>query len=157
MAQVIGPMREYLIAQGVVRRPDTAASSGVWPGGQLPPLWLEPREGVAAPGDVPPNGSAVQIGADVVLGLYRSGGFSPGPYESTWRRPTVDLRIRARRADFVDQIEKLITSRIIDKYNWQMASFAVIDSGMWRELQLEEITPQAFTFIVSYQFTVYAP
>lgn len=147
-AEVIGPLRDYLVAQGVVRKPSVA--------GALPPCWLEPREGLPAPGEKPPNGSATQVGPTVVLGLFRTGGIAVGPYESSWRERTLDLRIRAQTGAQVRDIEQLITPLIIDKHGWQMGAMAVIDSEMWRELQPIQINVQGYHFVVSYRFVVYS-
>jgi hypothetical protein len=149
MADLLGNFRDYLVAQGVVRKPSV--------GGAAPPLWLEPQEGVPAPGEAYPGGSATQTGATVVLGAFRTGGMGIGPYESTWRIPTVDLRIRASTAPLVTSTEAAITALIIDKREWMMGALLVIDSELWRPLQPLSITNQSFDFVVSYSFMVFGP
>jgi hypothetical protein len=149
LADLLTALSDYLVAQAVVRKPSVA--------GALPPLWLEPQQGVPAPGELYPGGSATQTGADVVLGAFRTGGFTQAPYESPWRIPTIDLRIRARTAPLVTSTERAITPLIIDKREWMMGALLVIDSEMWRPLQPLEITPQAFTFVVSYSFMIFGP
>lgn len=149
MADLLGNLRDYLVAQGVARKPSVA--------GAAPPMWLEPEQGVPAPGEPYPGGSATQTGATVVLGAFRTGGFPVGAFESPWRLPTVDLRIRASSALLVTSTEAAITPLIIDKREWMMGALLVVESEMWRPLQPLEITPQAFTFVVSYSFMLLGP
>lgn len=148
MADVLGPLRTYLIAQGIVRNPTTASG--------LPPMWLEPQYGTPAPGELPRNGNAVQVGADIVLAAFLSGGLPVGPYESSWRIPTIDLRIRGRTSPLVKAIEAQITSAVIDKREWMLGPLLVIESQLWRPLQPLAIDDQSFDFIVSYSFQVLA-
>ena len=61
-------VRQYLVAQGVVRRPEVAAPVG---DPNLPPLWVDLSQGIPAPGDLtPPNraGDAV-VAVNVATGL----------------------------------------------------------------------------------------
>jgi hypothetical protein len=149
MADLLGNLRTYLIAQGVCRKPSVAGAS--------PPMWLEPQQGVPAPGEQYPGGDPTGIGATVVLGAFRTGGFATGPYESAWRIPTVDIRIRASRADYVTATEVAITPLLIDKREWMMGALNVIESQMWRALQPITIDAQSFDYVVSYSFQLYAP
>lgn len=148
MPDVLGPLRTYLIAQGLVRNPTIASS--------LPPMWLEPQHGTPAPGETPSGGNTTQIGADLVIGAFLSGGFPVGPYESSWRIPTVDLRLRGRTSPVVKTAEAQITAALIDKREWVMGGINVIESQLWRPLQPIAIDDQSFDFVVSYSFQVYA-
>lgn len=151
MPDVLGPLRSYLVAQGLARVPKVAGSA--------PPLYLQPRLGLPAPGEPPPRGDPAgpEVGPDVVLGLTLSGGFATGPYESYWRLPTVDLRLRVRRADMAQPCEQAITALLIDRRDWTMGGVHVIESLQTRPLQPLGSDAQAFDYVVGYRFQVYAP
>lgn len=144
-------MRDYLIAQNIVRKPSVAA-----PGGDpnRPPLWLEPRNGVPAPGESP-NDVTVEIGPDSVLGAYLTGGIPARPFESSLRVDTVDVWFRTSGALRAFTLEKLVRAALVDKRNWTMGTQVIIDSEQWRALQRLESNDQGFIFIASYMFQQY--
>jgi hypothetical protein len=148
---VMTPLRDYLVAQGLARVPRVA--------GVAHPLYIQPRLGAPAPGEAPPRGDPAgpEVDADVVLALFPTGGFSPGPYEAAWRLPTVDLRIRSRKAYMARQVEEPISLALVDKREWMMGSLQVIESLMWRPLQPLGSDAQGFDHVVSYRFQVFGP
>lgn len=142
-AQLLTALREHLASEGLVRDPAV-------PGGE-PPMWLEPRTGVRAPGE----GDAPERGDDVVLGAYVAGGVPPRPYESWQRRPTVDLRFRSRTAPLAHQLDAGIRAVLIDRRNWMLGSLRIIESQVWREFQPLGFDEQAFDYVTSWIFQLY--
>jgi hypothetical protein len=135
---LLSEMRDYLVAQGIARKPTVA--------GGLPPMFIHPRDGVRAPGE----GQGVEIGTNAVLGVFHSGGLPMRPYESFLRRDTVDLWIRCLSAPTAFDIEFAVRTVIVDKRNWLMGAMTVLESLEWRPLQQLSSDSQGFTFIVSY-------
>lgn len=137
-------LRDHLVGEGIVRAPDT-------PGGE-PPFWREPRLGTPAPGETPPNGSAVEVGADAVIGAYLTGGFAPPPYGSTLRKPIVDLRLRTRLAPTAETLELAITKALIDRRDWVMGGLYVVECEQWRALSRLTSDEQGFEYVTAYWF-----
>jgi hypothetical protein len=154
MPDVLGPMRDYLVTAGVVREPSVAA-----PGNNpnLCPLWIEPALGTPAPNEMPPGGNAIQKGPTAVAAAYLSGGFPPGPYESTWRLPTVDVRLRTKDAPTAKSIEQAMSAALIDKRDFMLGGLYCIECLMWRALAPLGSDNQSFDWTVSYRFQVLAP
>lgn len=157
MPDVLGAMRTHLISEGIVRKPTTA--------GALPPLWLEPLQGVPAPGETMPRGGATEVGATVVAAAFLGSSEAPGPYESSWRKPTVDVWIRAADALSGRVLEEAITGALIDRREWMMGPLLVIESQVWRGLQPLPQGANALAtvgsrpthdWLVSYEFQVLA-
>jgi hypothetical protein len=139
-------LRDHLIAEGLVRRPSVA--------GAAPPMWLEPRDGVPAPGE---GENATEIGPTTVVGAYLTGGIPPRPYMAMLRRDTVDVWLRSQRAPLNFQLEVAIRTAVIDRRDWTMAGLQVVESLMWRPLQRLESGPQGYTHIFSLIFETYSP
>jgi hypothetical protein len=118
-------LRDYLAAEGVVRDPDTQDPS-------LPPMWVEPRTGVPAPGK---GNHVTRVGKTLVLGAFFSGGIPPAPLEGFRRMDTVDIWIRALNAPDAHTIEQAIRDKLIDKQDWDMAGLRITDSQQWRPFQ----------------------
>jgi hypothetical protein len=143
-SQLLTALRDHLAGEGIARVPSVA--------GPLPPMWLEPRQGVPAPGE----GTPPEVGASVVLGATVTGGIPPRPYESWQRRPIVDLTIRSTAAPAAHQLDEQIRGALIDRRNWLMGGLRVIESQVWREFQPLTFNEQAFTYVVAYVFQLYA-
>jgi hypothetical protein len=126
--ELIRALRDYLIAEGLVRHADTPASP-------LPPVWATPEGGAVAPGDK----SAPQDHPDLVLSIFDSGGFSPPtPHSSFLRRDTVDLRFRARRYHQASELEAQLRALLvgdIGRRGWNMGAVRVESCEEWRPFQ----------------------
>lgn len=144
MATLLDHLRDHLIAENIVRDPRTA--------GPLPPLWREPRNGAPAPGE---GTEAAEIGPTATVAAFVSGGFPPRPYESFWRKDTVDLWLRTASAPTAFQLDASIRAALIDRRNWSMAGLPVIDCEQWRSLQRLGSDDQGYTHVVSYIFETY--
>lgn len=148
----------YLVAEGVVRRPDTAA--------ELPPLWRAPEGGTPAPGEK--TGTAND--ATTVLGVVVSGEIPRGPDRGYSDQPTIDLRIRTKDPKRVRPIANAITDLLAPppagvRQDWTMggpvpgkpdpAEIYLIESRQWRGLQkLPPGQDGVFDYVVSYLFEV---
>lgn len=139
-------LREHLVAQGVVRKPVVA--------GAAPPLWLEPKNGVPAPGE---GQNATEIGPDLVVGAFLTGGFAPPPYGSFIRKPIIDVRFRGREHPIVETTELAITKALIDKRDWFMGQLYVIECEQWRALQRLGSDEQGFEYVTAYWFELHRP
>lgn len=141
-------LRTHLVSNDVVRRPSVA--------GDEPPMWLEPRKGVPAPGEKGEGGSDVEVGADAVLGLFLSGGIPQAPMTDRFiRQQNIDVWIRTSTAPRATEIENEIRDQVVGKFNWNMGGLTVIQSGIWKELQPIELSEQAFTYVLGLGFELY--
>lgn len=147
MATLLTNIRDHLVSAEVVRRPREATPAG------KPPCWLEPREGVPAPGE---GQNATEIGADAVVGVFHTGGIPARPFESFYRTDIVDFWLRTRNHALAHALERAIRGALIDKRNWTMGSQQVIESKQWRALQRLGSDQQGYTFLTAYLFEIYA-
>lgn len=139
-------VRNYLIAQGVVRDPRTP--------GPLPPCWRQPSDGTPAPGE---GSNPTEVGPTVVIGLVRSGGMTTPRFESAWRRDIVDIWIRTITWPQTEAFYALAREKLIDKFNWQMGTMKVIESREWRALAvLDANSSQGYTAQCAVMFETYA-
>lgn len=141
-------LRNELITQEIVREPATA--------GDFPPCWIEPRNGVPAPGEISDGGKPAEKGDTLVLGLLHGGGIPLERYVSRWMRDTlVDVHVRAKAAPDAFDIEKAIRQAINEKMNWSMGGLQIIESQIFREMQPLKRDAQAFTYVLTYRFEHY--
>lgn len=144
--RLLSALRDHLVTHGVVRKPSVA--------GSLPPMWLEPALGVPAPGE---GDNAVEIGQDLVLGAYLTGGFAPAAY-STLRKPIVDIRIRTAKdkAYLAEDVELALTPLVRDRRDWTMGTapnqMYVVESQQWRALQRLGSDAQGYEHVTAYWF-----
>jgi hypothetical protein len=137
--------RNHLATQSIVRAPSNA--------GPLPPLWIEPRNGVPAPGE---GTKPSEVGATAVLGVFLSGGITQPPKAATFiRQQNLDLWIRTTTAPAAATLADSIRAQIDDKFNWSMGGLTVIHSRVWKELQPIELNEQAFTYVIGFGFELY--
>lgn len=150
MADLLSALRDHLVAQGIVRKPSVA--------GDRPPLWLEPMQGVPAPGE---GANATEIDPNLVLGAFLTGGLAPGRFESWWRQPIVDIRFRGRNVQTIQTTELAISKALIDRVDWVMGTGAnqlyVVECEQWRALQRLGSDEQGYEFVAAYIWQVYRP
>lgn len=140
---LLSGFRNYLVAQGLVRKPSVA--------GAVPPLWIEPQDGVPAPGEK----QGTEDDAHRVLGVFYTAGLAPRPYEKEYRTRFVDVVYRTKEvgdlgATFV--LNQAIFNAIVDKRNWSMAGVQILESLEWRALQRVSSDPQGYLHSVGYVF-----
>jgi hypothetical protein len=148
MPRLLDALKTHLISQGLVRDPRTA--------GVLPPFWRQPRLGTPAPGETPSGGSSIEAG-DPVAAAFISGGFPMARFESAWRRPVVEVRIRASKAPAGEDLGENILAAVIDRTNWVMGGRQIIESQMWRPLTPVGSDEQGFDYLLAVAFEFYAP
>lgn len=145
---VIEAVRDELIAQGIVRKPSVAGAEA--------PCWIEPRNGVPAPGEQSDGGKPVEKGDSAVLGLWMAPGIPQEPFvASTIRHSVVVIEIRVKTAKDAVLIENRVRAALNDKVDWDLGGLHVIDSLIYRELQALERGPQAFSYDLAYSFHHY--
>lgn len=142
MSLLLKGLRDHLASLGIVRVPKDA--------GDVPPLWLDPQDGVPAPGE---GNAPNEVDPDMVLGAYITGGFAPVAYEAAWlRTPIVDIRFRARTSPLVETTELAITGALVDRRDWMMGDVYVIECEQWNALSRISSDTQGFDYRVSYWF-----
>lgn len=138
-------LREHLAARGVVRKPKVAAAG-------LHPLYLEPRLGTPAPGEM----TGAETDTDAVLGATLQSEIAVGAYESWYSKPTVDFYYRVRDARDADAISAAIRGELEDRRAWTTTTgLFVIESGVWRPKQRLGSDEKVFTYTESFWFQVY--
>jgi hypothetical protein len=144
---LLDELRDYFVAQGIARIPRVA--------GAAPPMWLDPRHGVPAPGE---GDNATEKGTDAVLGAYLNpgGGVPAQPYESWLRGDIVEIRYRTTTGPRAFELERQVRAALVDKRDWQMAGVRVIESEEWLALARLDSDDQAFTYRSAYVFQLYA-
>jgi hypothetical protein len=150
-SELLTEFRAHLISKSIVRDPRTAGSE--------PVMWIEPRDGVPAPGEM----EGTENSDEAVLGVFRSGGFPPTWIEQRYvQRPTIDVVLRTRTAKIRDEIGQAIEEEILGsggggeiKMEWQMGAMTVIQSSLWRALQPLGSDQDGFTATVSFLFELY--
>lgn len=134
-------LRDHLITAGVVRDPTIS--------GALPPFWREPKLGTPAPGE---GNNPTEIGTDLVIGAFLTGGFPPRPYEAMIRKPIVDLRFRGRTVPVIENTALKIEAAVIDQRDFDMAGLHVIECLEWRPLQRLGSDEQGYEFVLALAF-----
>lgn len=145
MANLLDHVNDYLIAQAIVRDPRVA--------GSMPPLWVEPRDGVPAPGQSPKN-AAVEIDDNIVVGLFKAPGVTLERHNGFRRIFGADFEIRVKKAPLVDDIEASIRAALHDKRGWDLAGLYIMESLVFRELQPLGSDVTGFTYVTGYTFEV---
>lgn len=150
---LLNPLRDYLIAQNIVRKPSVAP-----PGGDpnRPPLWVEPRNGVPAPGESI-GGPPVETGPLVVVGIFESTGIAPDRHEGFIRDQHVDFRLRSKTAVAALEPKELIRRHLNDRRSWEMAGLHVEESLMFRDWQRLGSDDQSFDWVAEFSFTLWGP
>jgi hypothetical protein len=137
---LIDAVRDYLIAEDVVRDPRTP--------GEAPPCWRSPRYGVPAPGE----GEGDEVGPDVVVGLFPATGIAREPYDaSVLRTDGLDVRIRSRTAPAGIRVDDAIREVLVDKRALQLVpELRVVEVRLERPLGLIVSDEQGYDYVAGY-------
>jgi len=146
MADLLQSFRDHLILNSVCRKPSVP--------GTLPPMWLEPRNGVPAPGE---GDSPAEVGQTLVLGAFMAPGVTPQPYEGFVRTDGIEVWIRASSAPLVRPVENSIRAAVNDRRNFSLANLWVESMYLFRDLQLVDSGPQGWSFNLSYLVSLWGP
>ncbi len=131
-------LREHLITAGLVRKPAAA--------GALPPMWLEPRDGVKAPGE----GTTTERHPDLIVGAFMSGGVISQRHQGFFRFDGVDIHLRARTAPIALRFESDLRAAINDRRNVDFAGLTIIECLQFRPLQSLGRDEQSFDYVTEY-------
>ncbi|MBN8867513.1 MAG: hypothetical protein J0H98_08160 [Solirubrobacterales bacterium] len=124
--------------------------------GDEPPCWIEPRNGVPAPGEISEGGDDVEKGDLAVLGLWMAPGIPQEPFvASTIRHSVINIEVRVKKAPIAIDLENEIRHVLNDKVDWTMGGLHLIDSLIYREMQPLGRSNQAFTYDFAYGFHHY--
>jgi hypothetical protein len=144
--ELLPHLRDFLIAANLVRKPSVA--------GAKPPLWLDPRDGVPAPGE---GKNAVEIDADVVLGAFQVTGIPRPPYEqSVLRIDAVDIWLRTRMAPFAYRTSDAIIAALADQRAFDLAGLTIVECLLFRPLQRLGSDENGFDFTMQFTFERWA-
>jgi hypothetical protein len=144
MSDITTEFRNYLVAQGLVRKALTA--------GAAPPMYAEPENGVPAPNE------GANAGVSLTLGVFRMGGPAMPAYESFLRRDILEVWIRAQVGAQPSAViaawalEAQLRTALVDKRDWQMAGTHILESVEWRTMQRVSSDSQAYNFNMAYLF-----
>jgi hypothetical protein len=139
---VVTALRDHLIALGIGRDPATP--------GSLPPIYRDMQTGAPNP---------VDVGADAVIELIRTGGVPPRRFEGERRQPIVQVNLRVRKAPMAEVIGEQIEAAILDRRNWLMGTpgsqLRVIESEQVSPLSLVVSDEQGYDYRTSFSFELY--
>ena len=141
--QLLYNLREFLIAEGIVRRPSVDVAGRY-------PMWLDPRSGVPAPGE----GSApVEIDNDVVLGAFQVTGIARAAYDASHlRTDAVDIWIRAKTSPLAYDLEERLYELLADRRQFMLGALIILESRQFRALQRLGSDENGYTFTTQYTF-----
>lgn len=118
MALLLEAMRDFLVAEGIVRDPDTE--------GPLPPLWLTPRDGLNAPNE----GSKPSYRAPLVAGAVTAPGIPSSPKEGFLVREAIDVHFRAVQAPPILDLGEQFRRALDDRHRWLMGDRLIEQTQM---------------------------
>lgn len=128
VAGIENTLRDFLIAEGIVRNPRNA--------GELPPCWLNPENGLPRPGEAPPGGQPAEAGASMVVGLVaRPGVLHERHVQRSIVRRNVDVQARLVRPGDGYALDVALQERLADRRSWLMAGVEIIESLLVRPWQ----------------------
>jgi hypothetical protein len=149
-SSLLTALRDHLVTAGLVRKPSVP--------GALVPLWLEPQLGTPAPGE---GNNPTEVGSDLVIGAFLTGGFAPEPFASYQRRPIIDLRFRGRTPQNIETTELAITKQLIDRRDFMLGApgnqLHIIECEQWRALQRLGSDEQGFEYVTAFWFELARP
>lgn len=124
------------------------------------PLWLEPRNGAIAPGEVE---NAIEDDDELVMSAYKLPGVVTPRHEGSYFRwDNVQLVFRAHRPPEVYELEAQLRPILNDRRDWTLGSIdgglRVIESLIFAELgPIGATEVGGFAFRIEYAFQTYTP
>jgi hypothetical protein len=142
-------IRETLIAAAVVRDPETVDPSH-------PPMWIQPRHGVPAPGSAE-GITSTEMGDPIVTAVYLDTGIPGQRFEQNiFRRQGATIWVRAKKAPQALQLDEQLKASFQDKRNWNLANgLWVSESLLARDLQFIGSDNSGFTYNTEYMFELW--
>jgi hypothetical protein len=150
-------LRNYLIAQALVRAPDVP---GAGPRPWLPPAWRHPDGGAVGPGDAKDAGKPAAAQDDgLVVSLIFAPGIPPAAGEEERRIDGVDIQLRGRAVPAIVDLESAIRHALLGnppdpggRTDWVMDGLYVVQVRLYRALQPIAAAEGVYTFVVGYLF-----
>lgn len=142
-------MRDYLASFGLCRAPSAAGDSR----GNPPPMWLDPIDGVPAPGETTGR-KATEVGKDCVLAAFKTAGIPQLPYEGFIRVDHVIIWIRVNANDTprAYDLEAQIRNVLSDQRNYDMSGLLINQSNLFRDLSLVGADKEGYSYNMEYSF-----
>lgn len=138
-------LRSYLRNADIARAPSDASDLSI------PPMWIDPRNGVPYPGQTEGlDAPGEESHPDVVLGLYPATGIPSKPFEGFYRQDAVTIVIRGRMSPDVRSTFEAIKPLLHDQRNYSLNGLQVNQSMMTRDLQ--RISSDANGFVYNCEF-----
>lgn len=141
---MIPALTDYLVAQGLVRKPDDA--------GSLPPVWRDPRKGVPYPGQ---KMDGNQSHPTLVLALYPATGIVSVPYEGFLVKLGVAIWYRGKTSPAIQAMHERIRGVLNDHHNIMMNGLLVNQAQMARENQRIASDERGFIYNCEYMFDLW--
>jgi hypothetical protein len=138
-------VREFLILQGLVRNPATAAPAE---NPDLPPAFLDPRDGVPGPGDR----KGTEAGTNLTLGINRATGVPTSRFAGQLRLDAVEFVIRGRKPQHAGDFELALQPLLHDQRGYDLGGIRIEESLLFRGFQPIEHTSQAYTATMEFTF-----
>jgi hypothetical protein len=157
MATLLDYCRDYLVSEGLVRKPRIAGASTVYP------MWLEPRDGAKAPRNPEVEASGTETNDDLVVSAFRSTGVPMERHNEFRRIEMIEFWLRGRTWPLVEDFWLRLRPRFVDKNagetkrNWSMAGLTVLESLVYVELQRIGADEAGWTFNCEISFELFQP
>jgi hypothetical protein len=147
--QLLPAMRDFLIDQGLVRKPSVA--------GIEPPMWLDPRRGVPYPGQTEGlDSSGVETDNGLVLGAYPSTGIPSAPFEGFLVKLGAAIWYRGTKSPTVQSTHEQIRGVLHDRRNLNFNGLIINQSMMTREIQRIGSDERGFIYNCEFMFDMWA-
>lgn len=140
-------LQRFLITNGLGRDP---FESGVGP-----TLWIEPKNGLVAPG-IKPGDNASMMDPDLTVGISRDAGVPSEFNEGFIRRIRIDFKLYARKAPFAQEWEPRLYNLIHDAYQYDLNQVVCLQSHQFADLSPLLADNTGFQFITRYMFWLWA-
>lgn len=144
--QLLPALRDYLIAQGLVRKPSVAGSEH--------PMWLDRKRGIPYPGETEglgPNESDPQL----VLGVYPATGVPPAPYEGFLVKLGAAIWYFGKTSPIIQTMHEQIRGALNDRRNLNMSGLLVNQAQLTREIQRITSSDEGYVYNCEYMFDMW--
>lgn len=144
-------IRETLANVDAVRVPSVADASP-----PTPPMWIEPRNGVPAPGQTE-GLEPTEMGDPVVTALYAVTEIPGDRFEQNiFRRQPVEVWIRARTSPDAFRVDEVLKEQFRDRRNYNLVNgLWISESLVYRGLQRIGPDQSGFTYNTQYIFDIW--
>lgn len=150
MSTLLDEARDYLIAQGLVRKPRVA--------GAAYPLWIEPREGAPGPRNPQVEAAATtESNDDLVISAFKTTGVAVERHRGWEQIQMIEFWFRGRTYPLISDFYTLFRPKFADKRSWTMGTLYVLESLNYTELQRIGADENGWTFTAEFSFELFQP